>query len=58
MLFESCVRFHIFIKVRVTEWPPIWEIAAHSADDIFSKYKYLVVNLVFPTLVFGVEISF
>ena len=31
-----------------------WEIAAHSADDMFSKYKYLIVNLVFTTSVFGV----
>ena len=23
-----------------------WEIAAHSAYDMFSKYKYLIVNLV------------
>ena len=29
-----------------------WEIAAHSAYDMFSKYKYLIVNLVFPTSVF------
>ena len=34
-----------------------WEIAAHSASDIFSKYKYLIVNLVFPTSVFGAGIS-
>ena len=25
-----------------------WKIAAHSAYDVFSKYKYLIVNLVFP----------
>ena len=24
-----------------------WQIAAHSAYDMFSKYKYLIVNLVF-----------
>ena len=35
-----------------------WEITAHSAYDIFSKYKYLIVNLVFPTSGFGVGISF
>ena len=35
-----------------------WEIAAHSAYDMFSKYKYPSVNLVFPTSVFGVGISF
>ena len=28
-----------------------WEIAAHSAYDIFSVYKYLIVNLVFLTSV-------
>ena len=26
-----------------------WEIAAHSAYDMFSKYKYLIVNLFFPS---------
>ena len=35
-----------------------WEIAAHSAYDICSKYKYLIVKLVFPTSIFGVGISF
>ena len=25
-----------------------WEIAAQSAYDMFSKYKYLTVNLFFP----------
>ena len=34
-----------------------WKIAAHSAYDMFSKYKYLNANLVFPTSVFGVGIS-
>ena len=36
-----------------------WEIAAHSAYDMFSKYvKYLIVNLVFfSTSVFGMGIS-
>ena len=33
-----------------------WEIAAHSAYNMFSMHKYLIVNLVFPTL--GVRISF
>ena len=35
-----------------------WEIAAHSAYDMFSKYKYLIVNLYFPISIFGVRISF
>ena len=30
-----------------TYWPPIGKIAAHSAYDMFSSYKYLIVNLVF-----------
>ena len=33
-------------------WPPIGKIAAHSAYDMFSWYKYLTVNLVFPHLGF------
>ena len=35
-----------------TEWPPIGKIAAHSAYDMFSWYKYLFVNLVFSHLGF------
>ena len=35
MLFEPYVRFHIFIYVRVTEWPPIgwlvdWGLTSHQ----------------------------
>ena len=33
--------------VKVTEWPPIGKIAAHSAHEMFSWYKYLIVSLVF-----------
>ena len=40
--------FHI-----VNGWPPIGKIAAYSAYDMFSWYKYLVVNLVFSHLGFG-----
>ena len=29
------------------EWPPIGKIAAHSAYEMFSWYKYLIVCLVF-----------
>ena len=32
--------------------------AAHLAYDIFSKYKYLMVNLVFPTSAFGMGYFF
>ena len=41
-----------------------WEIAAHSTYDMFSEYKYLIVNLVFffffffSMSVFEVGISF
>ena len=34
--------------MRVSEWPLTWEIVAYtgSANDMFFKYKYLIVNLV------------
>ena len=44
--------------VKVTEWPPIGKIAAHSAYDMFSWYKYLIVNLVFSHLGFWSGESF
>ena len=47
MLLVPYVCFHIFSLVLVTEWPPIGKIAAHSDCDMFSWYKYLIVNLVF-----------
>ena len=37
----------VIFLVKVTEWPPIGKIAAHLAYDMFSWYKYLIVNLVF-----------
>ena len=62
MLLELCVRFHSSNYVCVTEWPPIWEIAAHSAYEMFSKYKYLFFFFFFFFFffgqVFGVGISF
>ena len=59
VLLAPYVFFHSFSKVSVTEWPPIGKKAAHSAYDMFSWYKYLIVNLVFfPPLVFGVGIFF
>ena len=50
-MFVLCtpyLLFHIYNYVKVTEWPPIGKIAAHSAYDMFSLHKYLIVNLVFP----------
>ena len=38
--------------VKVTEWPPIGKIAAHSAYEMLSWYKYLIVSLVFSPLRF------
>ena len=52
MLLVPYVCFHIFSYVSVSEWPPIGKIAAHSAYDKFSWYKYLIVNLVFSHLGF------
>ena len=47
----------IIFLVKVTDWPPIGKIAAHSAYEIFSWYRYLIVSLVFfPPRVFGVGI--
>ena len=46
MLLAPYVCFHIFNLVKVTEWPPIGKIAAHSAYDV-SWYKCLIVGLVF-----------
>ena len=36
----------------MAEWPPIGKIAAHSAYEMFSWYKYLIVSLVFSHLGF------
>ena len=50
---------YVFIfLVKATEWPPIGKIAAHSAYEMFSWYKYLIVVWFFPTSVFGVGIFF
>ena len=62
-IFLCCWRLiYVFIflvkLVKVTEWPPIGKIAAHSAYEMFSWYKYLIVSLVFSHLGFGVGIFF
>ena len=36
--------------VKVTDWPLIGKIAAHSAYEMFSWYRYLIVSLVFSHL--------
>ena len=52
MLLAPYACLHIFSKVKVTEWPPIGKIAAHSAYEMFSWYNYLIVSLVFSHLGF------
>ena len=52
MLLAPYVCLHIFSEVKVTEWPPIGKRAAHSAFEMFSWYKYLIVSLVFSHLGF------
>ena len=53
VLFTPYVCFHILVKFRKLRGHLLVKIAAHSAYDMFSWYKYLIVNLVFPTSVFG-----
>ena len=44
---------YVFIfLVKVTEWPPILKIAAHSAYDMFHGIKCLIVSSVFSHLGF------
>ena len=52
VLLAPYVCYHIFSQVKVTEWPPTGKIAAHTAYDMFSWYKYLIINLVFSHLGF------
>ena len=50
-----CVFIVLVTVVKVTEWPPIGKIAAHSAYDMFhgiSHNKCLIVSLVFSHLGF------
>ena len=62
IIFLCCWRLMyvciFLVTLKVTEWPPIGKIAAHSANEMFSWYNYLIVSLVFPTLVFGVGVFF
>ena len=56
VLLAPYVCFHVLVKV--TEWTPIGKIAAHSADEMFSWYQYLVVGLVYSHLGFWSGESF
>ena len=42
----------MYVIIFLVEWPPIGKIADHSAYDMFSWYKYLIVNLIFSYLGF------
>ena len=55
MLFEPYVRLSSGNLMAA-----YWEITAHSAYDMFPKYKYLIVIMfyLFPTSVLRVGISF
>ena len=53
MFYKWRQTMYVFIfLVKVTEWPPIGKIAAHSAYDMFHGIKYLIVSLVFSHLGF------
>ena len=50
---------YVFIfLIKLTEWPPIGKIAAHSAYDMFHGISTRLLVWFFPTSVFGVGISF
>ena len=46
------------VLVKVTEWTPIWKIAAHSAYDMVHGISAWLLIWFFPTSVFGVGIFF
>ena len=58
MLLAPYVCFIIIFLIKVTEWPPIGKIAAHSAYDMFHGISTWLLVWFFPTSVFGVGISF
>ena len=62
-MFKICLccwrLIYVFIfLVKVTEWPTIGKIAAHSANDMFHGVECLIVGLFFSASVFGVVIFF
>ena len=42
----------MYVFIFLVKWSPIGKIAAHSAYDMFSWYKHLIVNLDFSHLGF------
>ena len=57
-LLAPYVCYHIFSYVLVTEWPPIWKIAAHSAYEMCHGLSTLLLLWFFPASVSGVGIFF
>ena len=55
MLFEPCVRFHIFISIRVTEWPPIGKLLLTLLTMCFLNIRTLLSINCFPTSFFWSE---
>ena len=49
--------FIFLVKFILLSGHVLGKIAAHPANDMFSWYKCLIVNLVFPTSVFGEGLS-
>ena len=47
-----CLVYVFIFLVKVTDWPPIRKRAAHSAYELFSWYKYLIVSVFFFHLLF------
>ena len=57
MLLAPYVSIIILVKFsRVTEWPPIGKIAAHSAYEMFHGISTVLLVWFFPASVFGVGI--
>ena len=54
--FLCCLNLMYVFIFQVTKWAPIGKQMLTRL--MFSKYNYLIVNLVFPISVFGVGISF
>ena len=55
ILNSSFLQFNSVLVLRLiklTDWPPIGKIAAHSANEMFSWYRCLIVSLVFSHLGF------
>ena len=50
--------FIFLVKLRLLSGQFFGKIAAHSAYDMFSWYKYLIVNLVFSNLGFWSGVLF